>query len=126
MSADIVGPGFKTDPYWWDAAPRPRTQERPLPAEADVVVVGSGYTGTSAALTLARNGRGVLLLDAEDPGYGASSRNAGYVGRNLWHKFEPLARRLGTEAGKELASQAIEAHDYTVNLIETEQIRCYF
>ena len=126
MSAAIFAPGFKTDPYWWEAAPRPRAPEKPLPAEADVVIVGSGYTGTSAALTLARNGRSVLLLDAEDPGYGASSRNAGYVGRNLWHKFEPLARKFGKEAGKDLASQAVEAHNYTVNLIEKEQIRCHF
>src|SRR5215831_15427733 len=99
MSANIFAPDFKTDPYWWEAAPRPKTPVRTLPAEADVVIVGSGYTGTSAALTLARSGRGVLLLDAEDPGYGASSRNAGYVGRNLWHKFEPLARKFGREAG---------------------------
>jgi glycine/D-amino acid oxidase-like deaminating enzyme len=66
------------------------------------------------------------LLDAEDPGYGASSRNAGYVGRTLWHKFEPLVRKYGKDPGRELASQAVEAHNYTVNLIEKEQIRCYF
>jgi glycine/D-amino acid oxidase-like deaminating enzyme len=126
MSADIFAPGFKTDPYWWEAAPRPQEPEKPLSVETDVVIVGSGYTGTSAALTLARGGRRVLLLDAEAPGYGASSRNAGYVGRNLWHKFEPLARKFGREAGKQLASQAVEAHNYTVRLIETEQICCHF
>ena len=126
MTADVLAPGFKTDPYWWEAAPRPQTPETPLPAEADVVIVGSGYTGTSAALTLARNGRRVLLLDAEDPGFGASSRNAGYVGRTLWHKFEPLVQKFGPELGRELASQAVAAHNYTVNLIEQEQIRCHF
>jgi glycine/D-amino acid oxidase-like deaminating enzyme len=126
MPADIFAPGFKTDPYWWEAAPRSQEPEKPLPVETDVVIVGSGYTGTSAALTLACGGRRVLLLDAEAPGYGASSRNAGYVGRNLWQKFEPLARKFGKEAGKQLASQAVEAHNYTVNLIETEQICCHF
>ncbi|MGE0094183.1 MAG: NAD(P)/FAD-dependent oxidoreductase [Alphaproteobacteria bacterium] len=126
MSADIFAPGFKTDPYWWEAAPRPQTPPKPLPAEADVVIVGSGYTGTSAALTLARAGRGVLLLDAEDPGYGASSRNAGYVGRTLWHKFEALGSKFGKDVSKDLAGQAVEAHNYAVNLIEKEQIRCYF
>jgi glycine/D-amino acid oxidase-like deaminating enzyme len=126
MLPDIFAPGFKTDPYWWEAAPRPKTRERSLPAEADVVIVGSGYTGTSAALTLARNGRGVLLLDAEDPGYGASSRNAGYVGRNLWYKFLPLTRKYGMDLAKQLAGQAVEAHNYTVKLIESEQIRCFF
>ncbi|MHB1216717.1 MAG: NAD(P)/FAD-dependent oxidoreductase [Alphaproteobacteria bacterium] len=126
MSADIFAPGFKTDPYWWEAAPRPQAPEKPLPAEADVVIVGSGYTGTSAALTLARNGRGVLLLDAEDPGHGASSRNAGYVGRTLWHKFDALGSKFGKDVSKDLAGQAIESHNYVVNLIEKEQIRCYF
>ena len=126
MSSDIFAPDFKTDPYWWEAAPRPKTRERPLPAETDVVIVGSGYTGTSAGLTLARNGRGVLLLDAEDPGYGASSRNAGYVGRTLWYKFQPLMRKYGMDLAKQLAGQAVEAHNYTVKLIEKEQIRCFF
>ena len=126
MSANVLAPGFKTDPYWWEAAPRPKTPEKPLPTKADVVIVGSGYTGISAALTLARNGRSVLVLDAEDPGYGASSRNAGYVGRTLWLKFEPLARKYGTDVGRELAGQAVEAHNYTINLIEKEQIHCYF
>lgn len=126
MLSDVFAPGFKTDPYWWEAAPRPKMPERPLPTEADVVIVGSGYTGTSAALTLARNGRGALLLDAEDPGYGASSRNAGYVGRTLWYKFQPLIRKYGTDLAKQLAGQAVEAHNYTVKLIEKEQIRCFF
>ena len=126
MSADIFAPGFKTDPYWWEAAPRPQAPAKPLPAEADVVIVGSGYTGTSAALTLARAGRGVLLLDAEDPGYGASSRNAGYVGRTLWHKFEALGSKFGKDVSEDLAGQAVEAHNFVVNLIEKEQIRCYF
>jgi glycine/D-amino acid oxidase-like deaminating enzyme len=126
MSANIFAPDFKTDPYWWEAAPRPKAPEKSLPVEADVVIVGSGYTGTSAALTLVRNGRSVLLLDAEDPGFGASSRNAGYVGRTLWHKFEPLARKYGKDVGRELARQALEAHNYTVSLIEKEQIHCFF
>ena len=41
----IFAEGFKTDPYWWDAAPPDTEGDAPLPDRADVVVVGSGYTG---------------------------------------------------------------------------------
>jgi glycine/D-amino acid oxidase-like deaminating enzyme len=125
MADSIFAAGFKTDPYWWDAAPRPKEQaQEPIPAQADVVIVGSGYTGTSAALTLVRNGRKALVLEAEDPGYGASSRNAGYVGRMLWHKFGPLERKVGFERAKQLANDATESHRYLTDLIEKEQIAC--
>jgi len=69
-------PDFKTTPYWWEEASPPAALD-PLPAQADVVVVGSGYTGLSASLTLQQAGRQVLVLDAENLGAGASSRNAG-------------------------------------------------
>ncbi len=126
MADTIFAEGFKTDPYWWEAAPRPHTPDRPLPKEADVLIVGSGYTGTAAALTLVRNGRKALILDAEDPGYGASSRNAGYVGRTLWHKFGPLLRKVGPEQARQLANQAVDSHHFLVDLIEKEQIACGF
>jgi len=71
-------------PYWWDAG----TDNQPLnlellaksaeaiPSQADCVVVGAGYSGLSAALTLARAGRSVIVLDSAQPGYGCSGRKA--------------------------------------------------
>ena len=64
---------------WWD-----RGLELPeLPvftgqARADVAIVGGGFTGLNAALTLAENGADVVLLEAAHPGWGASGRNAGF------------------------------------------------
>ena len=67
-------------PFWWrDAPPASGSQGSP-PATADVVVIGSGFTGLSAALVLARAGRDVVVVDANVPGYGASTRNGGQVG----------------------------------------------
>ncbi len=51
-------------PLLVDAAPRQRSSAV-LPAKTDVVIVGSGFTGLSAALTLLRNGRSVVVLDEE-------------------------------------------------------------
>ncbi|MGE5201890.1 MAG: FAD-dependent oxidoreductase, partial [Acidobacteriota bacterium] len=81
---------FKETPYWWDAAPPIRGEPRNPPGRADVVIVGSGITGLNAALVLARAGRSVAVLDAGDLGHGASTRNAGYVGRSLKHSFADL------------------------------------
>ncbi|MCZ6844370.1 MAG: FAD-binding oxidoreductase [Alphaproteobacteria bacterium] len=126
MSEIQFTPDFKSTPYWWDAAPRPALPETPLPAAADVVVIGSGNVGLSAALTLARGGRDTLVLDAEEIGHGASTRNAGYVGRTLWAKFGALAAQLGPERAKLLANEAIASHHFVVKLIEQEQIACHF
>jgi gamma-glutamylputrescine oxidase len=71
--------GFKTTPYWWEAAPPEATAEMPLPKTADVVIVGSGYCGLSAAIELSHAGRNVVVLDAGDLGIGASTRSGGMV-----------------------------------------------
>ena len=83
---------MKTDPYWWEAAPRPAIAPADLPAKADVVIVGSGYTGLVAALKLAEAGRHIVVLDAGEIGSGASSRNAGFVGRTLKYSFGDLVQ----------------------------------
>ena len=84
MIDDLLAGDFQEEPWWWHAAPRPaQSSVDNFPDRADVVVVGSGFTGLSAALTLAKAGREVVVLDAQAPGYGASSRNAGFVGRTL-------------------------------------------
>ncbi|MFQ3212102.1 MAG: NADPH-dependent 2,4-dienoyl-CoA reductase/sulfur reductase-like enzyme, partial [Oceanospirillaceae bacterium] len=57
-------------PYWWQDQPQYRNTEAP-PAKADCVVVGAGFTGLSAALTLAQAGRQVVVLDSEAIGFGA-------------------------------------------------------
>lgn len=122
---DIFAPDFKETPYWWEAAPRPRREPAPVPPRTDVAVVGSGYTGLSAALHLARGGRQVTIFEAGEPGQGASSRNAGYVGRTLKHGLGSLIESLGAERAVGFYREARFAYEHVREAIEREKIDCH-
>ena len=114
----------KNFPYWWEAARPPENRDVELPARSEVVVIGAGYTGLSAALTLTRAGREVLVLDAENPGAAASSRNAGYFGYELRTSLSTLIERFGRTTALEIARTGLDAFAYSKNLVESEQIQC--
>jgi glycine/D-amino acid oxidase-like deaminating enzyme len=95
-----------------------------LPERADVVVVGAGYTGLSAARRLAMQGASVLVLDREKAGWGASSRNGGQVLTGL--KLDPatLVRRYGERRARDLFDAASESIVHLESVIAAESIDC--
>ena len=125
MAHQAITDDFTTDPWWWEAARPWPSDDNPLPASADVLVVGAGYTGLSAALTLAEAGRDVLVLDRLMPGEAASSRNAGFVGRSLLGGFSRMAESLGLAETVTLHRGAEEAYDFVVDLMGRLSIACH-
>ncbi|WP_170984181.1 NAD(P)/FAD-dependent oxidoreductase [Rhodoligotrophos defluvii] len=122
----IFSPGFRAEPYWWDAAPLRREEiQQPLPQSAEIVIVGSGFTGLSAALTLARAGRDVVILDQDSIGAGASTRNFGMLGRQYKYDLLTLISRFGIERAKTLYAACNEAFAFVNALIEREGIDCF-
>jgi glycine/D-amino acid oxidase-like deaminating enzyme len=126
MDDHLLANDFLEEPWWWHAAPRPaQSSVDNFPDSADVVVVGSGFTGLSAALTLAKAGREVVVLDAQAPGYGASSRNAGFVGRTLKHSFGALLQAYGLNYATQVYRELDAAFDLVFELVSRENINCY-
>jgi len=123
--SDRVTADFRNAPYWWDAAAPTPAPERAVPDRADAVVVGSGFTGLSAALALLRGGRSVVVLDSEDPGFGASRRNAGYLGRTLKKSFPALMKAAGREHALAIYRDLDAALQTVRGLVEEEAIDCH-
>jgi len=121
--ADIFAADFRAAPYWWDAA-EPAERETALPAQADVVIVGGGYAGLSAALTLRRLGHNAVVLDAERIGWGASSRNGGMVSGGLKVAGGDLDRKFGTEQARAIVGAAAASFPFIEELIARENIDC--
>ncbi|MSO84809.1 MAG: FAD-binding oxidoreductase [Rhodospirillales bacterium] len=117
---------LELQPYWWEDAPvRPLPPVEP-PARIDVAVVGAGYGGLSAALTLARGGRGVVVFDAGDPGEGASTRNGGAVGETLRVSFPALTERHGLETAIALYREVRDGRAWLDQFIAGEAIDCHY
>ncbi|NNM75265.1 NAD(P)/FAD-dependent oxidoreductase [Enterovirga aerilata] len=114
------------DPYWWEAAPLRRLEQVPVAPSADVVIVGAGYTGLSAAITLARAGRSVLVFDKQRPGEGASSRNGGITSGNLRPSLAAMTRKFGEERAKAILAESKAAREDLYRFIADEKIECDF
>jgi glycine/D-amino acid oxidase-like deaminating enzyme len=91
---------------------------------AEVVVVGGGITGLVAALHLAEAGTDVALLDAHQPGWGASGRNGGSVIPGLKADPDELEEAFGPDLGPRLVRIAGGAADAVFDLVERHAIRC--
>ena len=89
----------------------------------DLVVVGGGFTGCSAALFAAKSGLSVTLID-QKIGYGGSGRNVGLVNAGLWMPPEKVESILGLDAGVKLNNALAKAPDLVFSLIDNYEINC--
>lgn len=87
-------------------------------AQADVVIIGSGYTGLSAAHHLAQSGLSSIVLEANRPGWGASGRNGGVITAKFRLSFPAIAAAHGKPMAKRMYEIALEATDIVTQLVE--------
>ncbi len=90
----------------------------------DIAIVGAGYCGLSAAIHLRRRGVEAVVLDAFEPGWGASGRNGGHMVPLLRVDAEQLERTYGRDGVQGLVDMAGDAVDLAFALIDEYDIRC--
>ncbi|AOO82869.1 NAD(P)/FAD-dependent oxidoreductase [Bosea vaviloviae] len=124
--ARLTGSFFAADavdtPYWWEAAKPEPVAEGDIPAQVEVAVIGGGFTGLNAALTLAKAGKQVAVFEAEAPGWGASSRNGGLLGPG-WAFFDS-GMAHGPQTARAIVEESFRSLQHVKDVVAREQIDC--
>jgi glycine/D-amino acid oxidase-like deaminating enzyme len=105
---------------------RPAPDTRPLTGDrsVSVAIVGAGFTGLSTALHLAEHGVDVAVLEAREPGWGASGRNGGQVNPGLKPDPDEVEADFGPDLGARMVALSGDAPNVVFDLIQRHQIAC--
>jgi glycine/D-amino acid oxidase-like deaminating enzyme len=118
---------MKQQIYWHTTTQMPdEANLLPIPEKVDVAIIGGGYTGLSAARTLAKNNINVVVLEANTIGWGASSRNGGMTLTGLALGMGTVMKKYGKDLAKQLFQYSLDSVDTVEQLIKEENIDCGF
>jgi glycine/D-amino acid oxidase-like deaminating enzyme len=113
--------------YWLTTTEFPSVDaSRALPEVVDVAVIGAGFTGLSAARTLAKRGARVAVLESETIGWGASSRNGGMVLTGMKLSVNKLISMYGRELTQRMYAASLATIDCVEQIVREEAIECDF
>jgi len=113
--------------YWLTTVAMPNVgRSRPLPETVDVAVIGAGFTGMSAARTLASRGARVAVLESQTIGWGASSRNGGMVLTGLKLGVNKLISLYGRDLARRMYAASLATIDCVERIVLEEGIDCDF
>lgn len=117
---------MKLESFWTDTVTPFAGRSDALPAKADVVVVGGGFTGLSAARALAQRGAKVVVLEAGVVAAEASGRNGGHVNNGLAVDYATIAARVGSQQAAAWYRAYDDAVDTVERIVREEAIDCDF
>jgi glycine/D-amino acid oxidase-like deaminating enzyme len=112
--------------YWLTTVEMPEVARQQLPGRVDVAIIGGGFTGLSAARTLAKRGAKVTVLEAETLGWGASSRNGGMVLSGLKLGVNQLIAKYGRDLTRRMYAASLESIDCIEQIVREEKLDCDF
>jgi glycine/D-amino acid oxidase-like deaminating enzyme len=113
--------------YWHTTVQMPDDSNlTPLAEIVDVAIIGGGFTGLSAARTLAKRGVTVAVLEANTIGWGASSRNGGMTLTGLKPSMHTVIKNYGRDIARRLFQCSLEAVDTVEQVVKEEKIDCGF
>ena len=102
-------------------------QDYPMLAEsvnADICIVGGGFTGIASAIELAERGYKVVLLESHKIGWGASGRNGGQIIRGIGHNLEDFRKVIGQQGIDAITEMGTEANEVITKRVKKYDIDC--
>ena len=118
---------LKQQIYWHTTVQMPDDSNlMPLPEKVEVAILGGGFTGLSAARTLAKRGVKVAVLEANTIGWGASSRNGGMTLTGLKPSMHTVIKQCGRDVARRLFQCSLDAVDTVEQVVREENIDCGF
>jgi glycine/D-amino acid oxidase-like deaminating enzyme len=119
--------GLQEHNYWLTTTEFPALDgSLPLPEVVDVAVIGAGFTGLSAARTLAQRGARVAVLESESIGWGASSRNGGMILTGMKLGVNQLISMYGRELTHRMYAASLGSMECVEQIVREEKIDCDF
>jgi len=112
-----------TTPLWLDP-PAPTTPPLQGETRCEVVVIGAGLCGSSAALALARQGVDTVLLDADRVSGQASGRNAGFILQGTAERYDRAVAVMGHERARRIHAWSLDNHDRMAAFIQEQGLEC--
>jgi glycine/D-amino acid oxidase-like deaminating enzyme len=113
-----------TTPYWQDVTRAPVLEPLPPPSRVDVLIVGAGYTGLSAARETSAAGASTLVLEAGALGAGCSGRNGGQVAHSIKPTLAALKARHGETRARAIIREGFAAVAHLRALATEEGLEC--
>ncbi|MFN8381982.1 MAG: FAD-binding oxidoreductase [Anaerolineales bacterium] len=118
---------MKQQIYWHTTVQMPdESNLTPIPTDVDFAIIGGGYTGLSAARTLAQQGAKVVVLEAETIGWGASSRNGGMALTGLKVGMATIIKKYGHDLARTLFQYSLDSVNTVEQIVKEENINCGF
>src|SRR4051812_15232992 len=113
--------------FWSTTTEMPATDPAArIPDRVNVAVIGAGFTGLSAARTLAKRGARVAVLERNTIGWGASSRNGGMVLTGMKLGVNKLISMYGRERTRRMYAASLASIDCVEQIVQEERIDCDF
>lgn len=115
---------YREFPFWWEAYAPGGCEPADVPREVPVAIIGAGYAGLATARELCRLGIDAVVIDAQDPGYGASTRSGGMVGGTASIKKPMFGARPDKDHEARMICDAADGLRLVEAIIDQEKIDC--
>ena len=126
VAEDRLAPIVDHGAYWTDGLAPLSVTHSDILSKADVVIIGSGYTGMHAAIVTASQGKITQVLESQTPGWGCSTRNGGQISSSIKPTLQQLTKRFGAERARAIRAEGQKSLDWIEAFITTYGIDCHF